>query len=73
MAHGETSSRGRRRHVRYLLYSVRYLELRMMKIQNFEMGFESAGDSQKYFQCGFAGRQYLHKQQCAFAGASDNQ
>ena len=56
MAHGETSSRGRRRHVRYLLYSVRYLELRMMKIQNFEMGFESAGDSQKYFQCGFSGR-----------------
>lgn len=26
MAHGETSSRGRRRHVRYLLYSVRYFE-----------------------------------------------
>ena len=56
MGHGETSSRGRRRHVRYLWYSVRYFELRMTKIQNFEMGFESAGDSQKYFQCGFSGR-----------------
>ena len=53
MGHGETSSRGRRRHVRYLLNSVRYFELRMMKIQNFEMGFESAGDSQKIFPVWF--------------------